>query len=241
MKHIPIVAIVMLWLGVATVCAQGAQSGSSNSNEPANWRDVPVPLHAHPDTASASDRKARDDFWARFFPATPNGVYTTLPDGVVPANLPEVHQIPSSFWAIATFVNYDLHEIPVNGVYTEIHFRIDRIVTHSASATPQIGETIDADLIGGIIQESSGEIHHCMGKKAEWPSKLNPSGRYLMQFDLISPGNFYLMVDYFDLSTGVARAASSRVRRLAQNGKSHVDGLSEADAVAYIQQATSQK
>lgn len=232
--------MVIASFGIAAVCAMGAQTTSSSDSR--NWRDVPVPLHVHPDAASAENRKARDDYWARFFPLSKDGPYFGAKVGAVEdPRSPEIRQIPGSFWAIATFVNYDLQGVSADGVYTEIHFRIDRIVTPSASATPQEGETIDADLLGGTCQEPSGEIRQYKGSKAEWPSGLDPGGRFLIQFDYFPQGDFYAMVDYFDLSTGVARAASHRVRWLKENGKSHVDGLSEADVVAYIQRAASQK
>jgi hypothetical protein len=203
---------------------------------------MPVSPQAHPDTASNSDRQARDDHWARLFPAPTDKYSSALPIiDTFGADQPEFLQISGSFWAIATFSGYDLHEVPVNGVYTEIHFRVDRIVTSPASTTPQVGETIDVDLVGGTVQKPSGEIYRCVGFKAEWPSTLNPGGRYLIQFYPVSPGNFYQFADYYDLSTGVARAASSKAWWFAHNGKSHVDGLSEADAVTYIQQLPSRK
>jgi hypothetical protein len=230
----------ILLLGNGTFFGQGAQSTSQGSPGTNNWRDVPVPLHAHPDTGPAEVRKARDDYWARFFPAPQNGFDGAFPVGaVIPPNLPEIRQEPGAFWAIATFVDYDVHEISTGGVYTEIHFRIDRTVT--SLATPQVGELIDVDLVGGTVQTSSGEIHHRTGSKDEWILAPSPGGRYLIQLYPIFLGSFYLAADYWDLSTGVARPVNDRDLMLARKGKSRVNGLSEADAVTYIRQLSSQK
>lgn len=242
MKQLCLAILGALSLGAVGLYAQSGQSNTVNSTKKQNWRDVAVQPDAHPDTASPADRQARDQFFARFFPATKDDLFFGLPVGaIVDPRLPEIRSYPDAFWAVATFVSFDVRDIAENEVYTEIHFRIERIVTTAAHEIPQAGTMIDVDLMGGTVQTASGATLQRFSSKAQWFYTPNPGSRCLIQFEPMPSGNFYAPIDFYDLSTGVAHAASWRARSFVVQGKSHVDGLSEADAVAYIQQAAPQK
>lgn len=238
MKHIPIVAIAMLSFGVAALCAQGAQSGSPNSNEPANWRDVPVRLHAHPDTASASQRNARDQYWGQFFPAT--GGFLTTTRGRHPIqDLPEIVNLLDAFWAVGTFTGYDVYPISTAGIYTEMHFRIERVIGPSENTSLRGGETFDVGAPGGTIAMPSGEIAQQKGWEEAYQYPPIPNGRYLIQLVPVPQGSFYIVKDYWDLTTGKVKPVLPRAKFLAQNGNSRLTGTNEDQAIDIVQASLS--
>lgn len=224
-----------------TVCFGGigtssAQSSQSASTEVPNWLDKPVPMHVHPDTAASADREARDSYFATFFPAPRGGLHSPGPSGTATvSNAPEILQIPGAIWVVGTFVNYDVYEISTGGIYTEIHFRLDRIIGPTGGATPSSGTIIDIDIPGGTVLTPSGAVHHKVGWKAMYDNAPSPNHRYLMQLLHVSEGNFYTPCDYWDVTTGVVTPTLSKHVMLARDGKSRLAGMSEADAVAYIQ------
>jgi hypothetical protein len=228
------VFLLTICLGANGNCS--AQSNQSASTEVPNWLDKPVPMHVHPDTASSADREARDSSFAPLFPAPSHGLHSPGPSGTATvANTPEILQIPGGLWVVGTFVNYDVYEISTGGIYTEIHFRLDRIIGPTGGATPNSGTIIDIDIPGGTVLTPSGAVHHKVGWKAMYDNAPSPNHRYLMQLLHVSEGNFYRPAGYWDVTTGVVTPTLPKDVVLARDGKSRLAGMSEADVVAYIQ------
>lgn len=230
------VAAVALVLSIAT-CAfsQTSQSPSvPGGTGPRNWRDVPVPLNAHPDAVSTADRAARDDSFALLFPAPRNGLVAHLGGTVRPRQAPEIARVPGSFWAIGTFVDYDVYEIATGGIYTEIHFRLDRIIGPSHEPGLQAGQVIDIDVAGGTVKTPSGEVHHREGWRDMYDNPMLPRHKYLIQLLPRSPGKYYEAVDYWDLTSGSAQAVLSSDVLHAREGVSQLHGRQEDEAVALI-------
>lgn len=232
--YLAAVACLPLWFSTVTA-AQGTQASPPS---PMNWRDIPVRPHAHPDTASPKQRQARNDYWAKRFP-TP-GSSTYIPHGALyDPRQPEIRDVAGSFWAIGTFVGYDVYEVPNGGAYTEIHFHLDQIIGPKADTTPQVGTTLDVALSGGTVLTPSGEARKVPGGILPSSDAPKPGMRYLLQLVLQSGGDFYLPVDYWEITDGKVTAVTPQDRAIVRYGRPHLDGLPVADAVTYLQHVLS--
>jgi hypothetical protein len=228
-----------LTIGVALSRAQTAQSPPSNPADKKDWRQVPVKSNAHPDTAkSPSDRQARDDYWTKVFPPErADGRHYAVSCCSYGTSGPEITQIPDSVWAIGTFVDYDVRELKNRVIYTEIHLRIDSIVLPTTAVVPQPGETVDLGISGGAVITPSGEVHRRNSLYSLYEDKYQPGRRYLIQLiGRSGDGQFYTSGEYWDVTNGTAVPVLPWDFIRAKEGRSHIAGLSESDAVKYIQQ-----
>jgi len=228
-----LVLLLAIVLSAAACIAQTSQSSSQGGAASNNWRDTPVRSNSHPDTISSSDRMARDGFFSKYFPAPRNGLYGHI-GGTSRVFLPETVQVPGSFWAIGTFISYDVHEVATDGIYTEIHFRLDRLIGPSSQHAPQAGQILDIDVLGGTAISSSGEVHHRVGWRATYDHPMVPQRRYLIQLLPNPQGNFYESDAYFDLTTGIVQAVLPADIIRSREGKSHLNGLHEEEAITYL-------
>lgn len=207
----------------------------AQGNGAPNWRDTPVPMHVHPDTATPRDRQARDGYFARIFPSARYGLYPHVGGTATVPDAPEIQEIPGSFWVVGTFLRYDTYEISTEGIYTEIHFRIDHTIGSAEEELPKPGAVIDIDIPGGTVLTSSGDVHHKTGWKEMYDHAPNPNGRYLIQLIHVSEGNFYKPVDYWEITAGVLKPMLPKDVVRARDGKSRLAGMSEAGALVYLQ------
>ena len=231
-----LVAVACLPLWFSTVMA--AQVTQASPASPPNWRDIPVRPHAHPDSANPAERHARNDYWTKRFPTPGSSSY--IPQGALyDPRQPEIRDVPGSFWAIGTFVGYDVYEVPNDGAYTEIHFRLDQIIGPKANNTPQAGTTVDVALRGGTVLTPSGEVRKVSSGVLRSSDAPQPRGSYLLQLVLQPDEGFYLPVDYWEITDGKVFAVTPLNRAIVRHGHSHIEGLSVADAVTYLQNALS--
>jgi hypothetical protein len=216
--------------------AQTAQPSPSTSIDANDWRRVPVAAHSHPDTATNSkDRDSRDNYWTRISPPPPpNGGHITVSGALVDPRGPEIIPITGSFWAIGTFLSYDVYEAPSGSIYTEIHIRIDRFIGPATDSSPHQGQVIDVGIPGGSIAKSSTVKHEHIRQLAH-QYELQPDKRYLLQLLRVPGEQFYQAQDYWEISDGLITPVSMRDKLIARNGASHLAGLRETDAVTYIQ------
>lgn len=233
----PLFLVLRLCLAHTALIAQNQEPLVSGTGL-TDWRRVPMSPSPNSDLEkSSSDREARDNYWTKIAPPLSSKGGNTRISGVMwGPRAPEIRPIAGSFWAIGTFVGYDVHEASSGSIYTEIHLRLDRVIVPGTDTTPQEGKVVDIGIPGGVIRTPAGAIHQYFRKLAS-QYELQPGKRYLIQLLLVPNESFYEAEDYWEISNGVAVAVLPSDIAMVKSGLSHLAGLTETDATNYIQQA----
>jgi hypothetical protein len=152
-------SLSLLFLAICVIAqpfvAQSQACGSGGPVDKNNWRQVPVPAHAHPDTVSAEDRKARDEYWTTAMPILKSGDsdypnFDQISGSSMAGTEGPAAYDPTRYWVIGTFLGHDVHEVSGKTIYTEIHLRIDSVLgTHEKPNSPKVGSVIDFGIGGG--------------------------------------------------------------------------------------------
>lgn len=117
------------------------------------WRSQPIDLSAQVDPVPPGLRQRRNAYWNRILAERlsmeKQGVHGVTAEGS-PMRLDLVPD-PQATWVVAKFEGYTV--VPVDPdslvMYTEMHFRVERVIQQPKSMSLGPNETIDVDLIGG--------------------------------------------------------------------------------------------
>jgi len=222
---------------------QTQNSSNQDVGNSENWRHTPVPANAHPDTLSPEARQARDKIWERASPPPPppGGVGSYLPRGAIGSDYGEIYAEPDAIWVVATFINFDVHRASSGSIYTEVHLQINRNVGAIHPDTPLAGTTVDLGIPGGSVMLPDGSTIETY--TANYTDYVRPDHRYLLLLGKasVSKPDYYLQGGGWDVSDGTARSVFTREAAIARNGRSSVEGLSEADAIQRIERLLTKK
>jgi hypothetical protein len=238
----------LLAAGVSVAAQQAAGSAQSNvttqTNQvnPSDWRYTPMKLHTHPDTVKdPNDRELRDQYWIKLSGINlPNGRHLTVSGAMYAPRVSDILPIPGSFWAIGVFVDHDVYETDNGIIYSEIHFRLDDVIGYDPDLNPppQSGQIIDIGIPGGTVLADSGNVVRQI-KHVSPRYELQPGKRYLIQLVPTKDGGFHTAADYWEISDGLVVPVLPGDLLMVKIGASHLAGLTEKQAIQYVQQALS--
>jgi hypothetical protein len=202
------------------------------SNAPNRWRLKPADEATQVDTVSPAERAVRS---AAYLPAYQ--VFFSGP-GVIDYNygLPDVgttDEDRKNTWVVGTFESYRVYSVDGGneGLYTEIHFKVDRVICGPAASTVARGSTVDVYDPGGRLRTVDGVVH----SSELWPERYSfaPGRTYLLELTPRMGGLF--RGGGWDVTDGVVRVSSVVDEVKAEEGKSELVGKTLAEAVAYVQ------
>lgn len=226
-----IIATFMLVLS-ASLIGQTSDAGSNRSGgvlpeqqqfatAPNRWMLAPVDIGQQVDPVAPSERQARDRYWDREIRATaPLTDPAAEPGyrGIPPQSLPYDKQfMPAELigrvWLTGTFEDFRVYlSASALSIYTEIAFRVSRVIGGSPTPALQAGALISIDRPGGTVRISSERILRY--EVIPRPYDFSPGHTYLLGLTHVAEGDFYVFDDAvgprWDLADGTAKADSRR-------------------------------
>ncbi len=252
-KQLPLrVAVLFVFIGAGAPLSHGQDSGAQPQGKLNNqfrtaanrWMLTPVDVQNQPDSASVSERQARDRFWDRLYGATfplrdpfsqpkllPMVDYFATPDEFSDQELIERTWLVGTFEGYSTFLSTS--EL---SVYTEITFRVLRVLGNPNIPGLKNGSTISIGCPGGTIIAPWGKIVSFRMKPSD--HFFEPNHSYLLGLTYIANGNFFTFNEKisrrWDITNGTAKPDSQEEIRRNTRGQSSIAGKTTEDAVEAI-------
>lgn len=230
-----------IWL--ACIAAVFTTSGNAQlesnlaQQPPANaWMKTVSPDIQGPERGRDQFRLERDDFWDSLptvsrVPLTSTiALGTSVSEGSYGLNSPEIGHFPNRQIVIATFGNYKSYLTPSrHDLYTDVDFRVGEVVEGSNVSA---GDTITVSIRGGTVLTASGDLISYLTEPRQY--FIQPARTYLLVLIPHPSGNFFLLGGNWDVSDGTVRPNSYRDQSLFKEGRSLIDGKSQADATSIL-------
>jgi hypothetical protein len=139
--------------------------------------------------------------------------------------------LPNQYWIAGTFLSYDVHEVPGKAIYTDLHFRVERIADNHQDKpnVPVVGSVIDAGAEGGCLLTSSGEVHGYLTEPEK--ARIQPGHRYLLRTWHSGINGLYEFGASIDLTSGKAEPLSAPDVKAAKAGTWPYHGLDEESVI----------
>jgi len=195
------------------------------------WMLTPTPyLEWNKDIAS-SLRAQRDHFWDAAAPqhlplTAPNSNMAVPEGGTFDRTQPEIGDVPNRVILTGTFTKHrSVLSSSEMSLYTEVTLRVDTVYDdESGLGHPFANNDIALLLSGGTVKLRSGvTLTHNTPPRDLF---LQPDHKYLLVLSYQTNGDFYLVYDNWDISSGTARANTYRTRYYASAGRSSLEGAS---------------
>lgn len=223
-----------VWLAsiafVFTVNVNAQLKPNPAQQPPANaWMKTVSPYIDPASTANDSIRVARDRFWddspiasrVRLTPAL--ACCTAISDGSFGPNKPEIPAVRNRHILVGTFTAFrSILTASGRCVYTDVSFRVGHVME---GAGLEAGQTITVSLHGGTVMDSNGQVISYLTQSHEL--FIQPARTYLMVLSFQPAGNFFTLVDDWDLTDGTATPNSIFNRSVSRDGRSVIAGKSE--------------
>jgi hypothetical protein len=189
--------------------ANPAGSGWDWDSAENRWRSQPIDLSAQVDPVPPGLRQRRNAYWSRILAERlsmeKQGVHGLTAEGS-PMRL-DIVPDPQAIWVVAKFEGYTV--VPVDPdylvMYTEMHFRVERVIQQPKSMSLGLNEAIDVDLIGGRIKTPSGELKSF--EVSPRPYSVQPGNTYLMDLTYFNEDSAYGLRLFWKVENGTLTSA----------------------------------
>jgi hypothetical protein len=189
--------------------APPAGSGWDWASAKNRWRSQPVDINAQVDPVPPGLRQKRNAYWSHILAESldmvKRGRRLTVAEGS-PMRLDLVPD-PQATWVVAKFEGYTV--VPVDPdslvMYTEMHFRVERVIQQPKSMSLGLNEAIDVDLVGGTIKTPSGELKSF--NVSPRPYSVQPGNTYLMDLKYFDEDSAYNLRRFWKVENGTLTSA----------------------------------
>lgn len=248
MKRESIVSLLLqsALLAVLSTAATSAQVPENNVPEnEAAWRLAPINIATQADLIPADVRDARNAYWksrlTEFRTARRHHLEIATAPPLSSDLIPEIPISPKDIWIIGTFNQFIV--VPVNPdgkdsasdvmLYTEITFRVDRIINQPVQSTITNNYSIDEDIPGGVIRLEDGETISQQVHRQRF--FVQPGHKYLMRVQPVSdPKGTFVVLKQWEITGGHVQAGSELETRREGKGESTLNGMTVDAAIARI-------
>jgi hypothetical protein len=234
MKELRTLAIAAMTVVCALATAASPQTAPDNKSKPAAnaWMLTPTPYLEWNKDISPSLREERDRFWddlsPREFPLTVkqgHGGGFGGPDYWDDGKQPEIPDVLDRAVLTATFsAHRSVLSASEKSIYTEITMRVQQVFedkTGSSHLAPH--KDITLMLNGGTVALRSGRILSDSVKPCELSPQ--PERSYLLVLQHQKEGDWYELIEDWDITDGIVRANTGWGQYLAKHGRSRLNGL----------------
>ena len=235
----------MLLASVLGLHAQQGTTSKSESEVNASEREAPaanawmfVPTSVSQGTSVSSlVRAQRDSYWDQLIgmrePLTTTKLVMGVSEGVWTADEPALPKAPNRAILTATFAtHHSVLSASERCIYTEVNLHVEKVYQVEAGGAGP-GQDITLTLPGGTVVAASGKvISHLRQSRRLF---IQPGRKYLMVLAYEAAGDFYKLLDDWDITDGKVHVNSIRDDVVPRPGHPTLDGLtvSEVEPVIY--------
>ena len=251
-KVLSLVVVLLTFIGAGTPHSQGQDTSAQRQaklykqfkNAANRWMLAPIDVQKQPDPVSPSERRARDGFWDRLYGATyplrdPLSQPKLLPtvDYFTPTEEFSDQELVEKTWLVGTFESYRTFlSASELSAYTEITFRVSRVIGNLNIPSLKDGSTITIGCPGGTIMAPWGKVINFRMSPSD--HFFEPNHSYLLGLAHISDGDFFIFNEKiyrrWDVTNGTATPDSKEEIRRATRGQSSIAGKTTEDAIEVL-------
>jgi hypothetical protein len=196
------------------------------------WQLTVIDPKSQADTVSPALRSQRNAFWKG--PLEYASHFDNFGGGTHIETEPEFPDGKNSAWVIATFESFHVYAVDPDDqlLYTEMNFRLEDVVKQSASLSLSAGMLVDADIPGGRVKTTKGDIVSSQITPQQYFLQLGH--KYLLHLSHQESGGFFWADKRWDLTSG--KVQPDDVLEIHRNaiGKSSIAGMSVAELLNYL-------
>jgi hypothetical protein len=235
MKTLKFVAIEALIVAQVFAVAASAQTTSEATSKAAAsaWMSTPTPYLDWNKDISASARAERNKFWDE---ASMSPVPLTQPGSgrVVGGSYDmawdrfEISDVVKDRAVLtATFTGHrSVLTSSERSLYTEVTLRVDQVFEdRTGTGHPTANHDVTLILYGGTVILRNSQAFSVDNPGAQSELFIQPEHKYLFVLRYENAGDFYTLVDDWDISDGTVRANSVRAQFFVQEHTSALNGL----------------
>lgn len=207
------------------------------------WRQTAIDPKSQSDTATPELRAKRNahlqpslEITREFRDPAPSrpGEQSVWITGPVLGDVPELSAPAHAIWVIAKFESFHVFaaDPQYRLTYTEINFRVTRVLRQPPSLSLAAGALLDLESAGGSIKKPDGSI-------ASFPihperHDFQPGGTYLLVGSYDSDTEYFRMDNWWDLSSGKVVPGTLIETERTHRGNSKLSGLTTTQAIQYL-------
>jgi hypothetical protein len=219
------------------------KSMEERRNSPGRWMLAPVDIHNQKDAATPTERQIRDRHWDKRIGAR----------APLSSDSPVEHEVGvkghrfsieeftdwdllGGVWLTGTFEGYRTYlSSSERSIYTEIDFRVTRIVGHPKVPDLHVDSLVTIGRPGGTVLYSQGHVISYQGPARE--HDFQPAHSYLLRLEYVPSGNYFIDNDVhrWDIGDGTAKPDTYKELSRSYRGESSIAGLPVENAMKVLE------